>query len=77
MGTPVFIMCIDVSMTRDVRSELPADLVDGMEDVCDGFEQCAYDVSMTRNINVGKYTMEALKAHELAEQYTDKGRYQP
>ena len=64
-------------MTREVRSELPADLVDDMEDVCDGSEQCRYNVSMTRDINVGKYIMEALQAHELAEQYTIKGRYQP
>ena len=48
-------------MTRDVRSELPADLVDDMNEVCDGNEQCIYDVSMTRDINVGKYTMELCK----------------
>ena len=46
-----------------------------MNEVCDGNEQCIYDVSMTRDVSVGKYSMEAIQAQELAEKYTVKGGY--
>ncbi|XP_072048399.1 sushi domain-containing protein 2-like [Amphiura filiformis] len=52
------------------KSTLPPDLVNDMDRICGDNEQCIFDMSLTRNTDVGELTMEAVNYDSLAKKYT-------
>ncbi|XP_072021726.1 sushi domain-containing protein 2-like [Amphiura filiformis] len=52
------------------RSTLPPDFVNDMDRICGDNEQCVFDMSLTRNTDVGELTMEAVNYDSLAKKYT-------
>ena len=57
------------------KSTLPADVVADIDRICGDSKQCIFDMSLTRNADVGKFTMKAVYSNELAKMYTQPGEF--